>query len=149
MTVLPNCGNCQHPAADHIGECLVTTDDRGLVYCPCKGYVGLATQAALEATGQVLKEQGAARAEAAQDADDNGEWRAAVDAELERLAHTGVRFTAEDVLEVTGRPARANATGARFMAAARRGLIAQVGTTTATRGPAHGRLLRVWAGFGA
>ena len=81
-------------------------------------------------------------------ADENAEpgWAELVDREIEAMARSGNEFTASDLREVCGEPDHPNRWGARFTAAARRGLIESVAARTSSTPSAHGRLVRVWRG---
>lgn len=76
-------------------------------------------------------------------------WRVYAEDALERLAHRGTPFTADDLhREAGGQLGEATnaAIGGLFAQAAKRGLITQCGYTTSTRPEAHGRVLRQWRG---
>src|SRR5262249_41743884 len=71
--------------------------------------------------------------------------RGVIDQAIRHLARQGQPFSANDVRKLL--PAvEPSLIGNRFMAAARRGLIEQCGTTQATHEAGHARLLRVWRG---
>lgn len=77
-------------------------------------------------------------------------WREEAEAEIERLAHLGQPFTAEDVRATVGDamgPSQCSF-GALFSAASKAGIIRQHGWTTAKRPEANGRGLRTWIGAG-
>ena len=101
--------------------------------------------AADAAGGAALKERGMDQAETAEAL--IGDWVEKADAELKRLAGSGERFTAETLTGRIGMPSHAKAVGARFNAAARKGLIRKVGFTRANRRAAHSRDLAVWEGI--
>jgi hypothetical protein len=73
-------------------------------------------------------------------------WIELADTVIARLASYGEPFSAEDVRRWAGDPVHPNAVGARFNAAARRGLIVPAGITKATRPDRHASLLRLWVG---
>lgn len=75
-------------------------------------------------------------------------WQQTADAAIEHMAARGVPFTADDLVDVTGLPeARSpRAMGARFLTAARRGVIVPVGYTTSRRRGARCAVVRVWRG---
>lgn len=109
----------------------------------------LPSQGSLLDPGEVAKQLGMATADAHADPD----WRAAVDAAIEQLASeldadgAPRRFTAEDVRAIAGDPPdHANAMGARFNAAARRGLIRRVDYRKAERASLHRHPIAVWVG---
>jgi len=89
--------------------------------------------------GRELKEQGVDRvASRSIDFQD----RAAL--AIGRLAMRGKMFTAEDVRELVGDPPHPNAMGAALRIASREGAIIACGWKEASRGSAHGRVLRLW-----
>ncbi len=95
------------------------------------------------AVGEAYKQLGMFRADEAADAG----WKARVDAAIEELAASGAPFTAEDVREIAGDPPdHPNAMGARFAAAAQRGLIRSVGYRKARRASLHRHPIHVWEG---
>lgn len=75
-------------------------------------------------------------------------WADLVDDTIVEFAERCVPFVVDDIREVTGHPLGAsdNAFGARFMAAARRGLIRKVGYQQSTRPERHGGIVAVWQG---
>jgi hypothetical protein len=95
-------------------------------------------------SGAALRDQGAARASSAQP----DEWRAAVDAEIRRLAATGEAFTADDVSRATGDSPTGSpgAMGARFLAASKRGEIVNVGYEKSQRQSVHAHPIAQWRG---
>lgn len=106
-------------------------------------------RAAEEAAGEVHKALGMARAD---DVADHA-WKDRVDNAIATLASTRdehgelLRFTAEDVRDLAGDPPdHPNAHGARFSAAARRGLIRKVGYRLASRASLHRHPLALWQG---
>lgn len=103
-------------------------------------------------SGANLRDEGTARVSANEDA----EWKAAVDVAIERLVHecrAGTRetFTCEDIRQIAGDPPHhANSMGARILRAQRRKLIRNVGWTRSTRPEAHAcRLAEYAPGEGA
>ena len=75
------------------------------------------------------------------------DWRIACDRAIATLAATGREFTAEDVRALCGDPpCHPNAMGARFMSAARTGLLEKVAYRNPTRATAHGSVIAVWRG---
>lgn len=74
------------------------------------------------------------------------DWVERADRELEALAGSGERFTAETLTGRIGMPSHPKAVGARFNALARKGRIRKVGFTRANRRAAHSRDLAVWQG---
>jgi hypothetical protein len=105
------------------------------------------TEQAEARAGAAAKERGMDSAETAQALVDG--WVERADAELNRLAASGERFTAETLTGRVGMPSHPKAVGARFNAAAKRGLIRKVGFTRANRRAAHSRDLAVWQGVQA
>lgn len=97
--------------------------------------------------GDLLRDQGAARADAAQPE----EWKAAVDLEIARLARSGREFTADDVSSVVGDSPTGSqgAMGARFLAAAKRGVIVRVGYVKSSRPSVHAHPIAQWKGAAA
>lgn len=89
-----------------------------------------------------LRDTGTAMADAAERPD----WKHRADEAISTLAATGREFTAEDVRQLAGDPLHPNAMGARFLTAARSGVIECVGFTTGTRVPSHARILRRYRG---
>lgn len=74
-------------------------------------------------------------------------WKEAADRVIRELAAAGEPFTAEELRAIVGPPfGSPNALGPRFMAAARAGIIARVGSRQSTRPEAAGRWLAVWRG---
>jgi hypothetical protein len=95
-----------------------------------------------EKTGRELKAEGQARAVAATPSS----WVERVDLAIAGLARSGFAFTAEDVRSVAGDPPNPNAMGGRFTAAARKGLIVQVGFAEAERPERHANRMLEWRG---
>jgi hypothetical protein len=94
------------------------------------------------AEGRAERDRGMARAEASLHA----AWdRAVIDQAITVLAATGRAFSANDVRDRLPdvRPALV---GARFMHAARRGLIERIGDELATHKAGHARRVSVWRG---
>lgn len=88
------------------------------------------------------RDRAMAEAEARRAADQD---RAVIDQAITHLAALGRPFSANQVRELL--PVVSPAlVGARFLAAARDGLIKAVGVTQASHTAGHGRLLRVWRG---
>ena len=76
-----------------------------------------------------------------------GEWRSAADRVIVQLANAREPFTAEDVRRVVGDPPNhPNAMGARFLEAARAGLIRQVGRVQPARPSRHASTFGAWIG---
>lgn len=76
-----------------------------------------------------------------------GEWRSAADRAIVELANKRDPFTAEDVRAVVGDPPNhPNAMGARFLDAARAGIIRQVGRQLPARPSRHASSVGVWIG---
>ena len=73
-------------------------------------------------------------------------WIELADQVIARLASYGEPFSAEDVRRWAGDPVHPNAVGARFNAAARRGLIVKWGSVKATRPERHANEMRLWVG---
>jgi hypothetical protein len=71
-------------------------------------------------------------------------WRAKAAERLAELIASDSEFSADDVIETTGMPPRANMVGALFMAASRQGRIRAVGFTQGTRPESHARVQRTW-----
>jgi hypothetical protein len=83
--------------------------------------------------------------------DDNSDdgWKEAVDDWIHLLARCGADFTVDDIRKViTREPHHDNAWGARFAAAARRGVIRRVGYRQSARPAGHARAVAVWRGVG-
>jgi hypothetical protein len=96
-------------------------------------------------TGEQLKTEGIARVFEGT----NPEWAAAFDNCLYRLASTGRQFTSEEVTAQVGLPpagTHLNAVGARVNAAARAGVITDVGTVKAGRALRHAAKVTLWQG---
>lgn len=75
-------------------------------------------------------------------------WKFACDIAIAKLASTLQPFTAEDVRAIAGDPPNHhNAMGARFLAAARSGLVAKQGYTTPSRPSRHANAIAVWRGI--
>jgi hypothetical protein len=93
--------------------------------------------------GEQLKMSGLFAADMAASDD----WKSRWDEAIGYLARRGGPFTADDVREIAGDPTdHPNATGARFLAAARAGLIRRVGYRSATHEGAHARMVSEWVG---
>jgi len=94
-------------------------------------------------TGEQLGLLGMALAdEAASDA-----WQAKWDRAIILLAISGEPFCADDVREIAGPPEdHPNACGARFQAAARRGLIRHWGYRKSARAVLHAHPIAEWVG---
>lgn len=102
--------------------------------------------------GDALKQLGMLRADQAA----NPDWKERVDEAIAALARARdeydelVRFTAEDVRALAGDPPNhPNAMGARFNAAARRGLIRKVAYRLSGRPTLHRHPIAVWQGYDA
>lgn len=74
------------------------------------------------------------------------EWKGLAWEVLIELASTGQGFNADDIREKLGEPARANAMGALFSKAKRRGIIHVVGFRPMRNRRAHARTTFVYAG---
>lgn len=75
-------------------------------------------------------------------------WRSTADRAIAAMAALGRPFTADNLVEHTGLPEAASprAMGARFLTAARHGVIEPVGYTTSRRPSARMAVVRVWQG---
>ena len=73
-------------------------------------------------------------------------WQDEADRVIRELAYSGVAFTAQDLTNRIGMPTRPNAVGARFSAAARQGIIEDVGYAQSTRAARHASRMLVWRG---
>jgi hypothetical protein len=94
--------------------------------------------------GTSRRDRGMAMADRAADA----QWKARVDAAIDHLAACTEPFTAEDVRLIAGDPpSHPNAMGARFSAAAQRGVIRSVGFRAAERVSLHRHPIREWVGI--
>jgi hypothetical protein len=83
------------------------------------------------------------------DANTPDAWRIACDIAIAKLASTLKPFTAEDVRATVGDPPNhPNAMGARFLAAARAGLLEKQGYTSPSRPSSHASVIAVWCGKG-
>lgn len=100
------------------------------------------TQATLDLEGTRLRDQGIAQVES----HTPEEWKRMVQHCIRTLAKTAQEFTAEDVLEIVGRPANPNAIGAQFMSALRNHIIMKVGYRTARRKERHAGMVAVYLG---
>lgn len=79
--------------------------------------------------------------------DDHADWRTEVDREIDRLAATGLPFTADDVrARGIPDPISAKAWGARFLAAAKQRRIVRVGYQPSRRPSVHAHPVAVWRG---
>jgi hypothetical protein len=76
-------------------------------------------------------------------------WPSNADRAIRVLAQYGQPFSVEDVREMVGEPSRPNQWGARFMSAARNGVIERCGFTQASHAAGHARVLAMWRGTGA
>ena len=74
------------------------------------------------------------------------QWAHDCDNAIAAMAASGAEFTAEDVRSFAGEPPKPAAMGARFLAAAKRGIIRRVGVTHGKRPSSHARLLLVYQG---
>lgn len=97
----------------------------------------------MTATGDQLKLFGMARVEGHVP---DAPWRAVADRAIADLAARGEPFSAEDVCRLAGRPAKANAVGARISAAARSGRIVRSGFAKAVRPERHSNVMALWVG---
>lgn len=74
-------------------------------------------------------------------------WKDAADGAITYFAQTHLPFTADDVRSLVGDPPNhPSALSARFAAAAKSGLIVEVGSAKSTRAEGHARRLLVWRG---
>jgi hypothetical protein len=96
-------------------------------------------------TGTELRDQGMALVNEATPE----QWKDEADSLIVSMARSGAEFTAEDVRAWVGNPPKANAMGARFMAALRSGIIERAGWKHASRREAHARALAVYRGVAA
>lgn len=95
------------------------------------------------AIGTAARDLGIARVDEATPA----EWRDRADFEIRMRAMTGEEFTAQEIRAVVGDPpGHPNAMGARFMAAARAGLIRKVDYRPSDRPSLHRHHIAVWIG---
>lgn len=94
--------------------------------------------------GAQLRDLGMARADAVQPED----WRHHVDVIIGTLADSGEPFTSDDVSALTGDSPTGSrgAMGARFNAAARRGVIRRVGYVPSRRPSVHAHPVALWQG---
>lgn len=101
-------------------------------------------------TRERLRDEGIARAEAAQDRVD-AKWRDRARLAVIKLANAGVEFNADDVYEIAGRPERPCAIGGVFKWARNMEppLVRVVGERKAKRALAHARPAKVYMGIGA
>lgn len=142
------CANCGHRAKHgEVSGCIANTAELGqpAAWCPCDEYVAPGrNRAADQAEGVRLGREGADAAlhGYAVTVADQDDWRTKADARLDELIAKGETFTSEDVVDAVGPAPSRNAIGGLFQS--RKGEMAQVGWTTATRPEAHGRGLRVW-----
>ena len=95
-----------------------------------------------EQTGIWFKERGMALADGAEDE----KWKKQCDATIEWFAMKRIPFTAEDVRAYVGAPSHPNAMGARFHAAAKRGIIVKAGRVKAQRAERHANEMSSWVG---
>lgn len=93
---------------------------------------------------QTARDEGMSRVEA----NSHEEWKAAVDRAISWLARNNLEFTSDDIRSTfdVGEPHHDNAWGARFAAAARRGLIVKIGHRQSARKVGHARTIAVWRG---
>lgn len=78
------------------------------------------------------------------------DWRETCDAAIRELARTRGPFSAIDVRAIVGDPPNHyNAMGARFLAAARAGLIVRVGYVVSDRPTLHAHPIAQWVGVDA
>lgn len=74
-------------------------------------------------------------------------WKRDADLAIDELAKSGNSFTAEDLRSMVGDPPNhPNAMGARFLKAAKRGLIIRVGYRQSQRESLHLHPIAVWKG---
>jgi hypothetical protein len=100
----------------------------------------------LLAHAAALRDEGIARA----DSTVHDDWRQQVDLAIVQLAASGRRFTADDVRALgIDDPASPRAWGARFLGAARAGLIVRVGYRPSTRASVHAHPIAEWQGAAA
>ena len=93
--------------------------------------------------GHDLRDEGAYRV--SQNA--SQEWVAKADLAIAQMAALGGEFTAEHVRVIVGNPVgHPNVMGARFLHAAKAGIIKRVGYTRNSRASAHARVVSVWRG---
>lgn len=92
--------------------------------------------------GRRLRDEGMALV----DEHEHPAWKAEADRVIRELAYGGRPFTAYDVTDRIGMPARPNAVGARFSAAARQGIIEDIGYTQSKRAARHASRQLVWRG---
>lgn len=124
--------------------CRYAEDDDGLpIECPVCGPRARA-RAPKPASVNQLKAAGLASSDASAD-----EWfRDCADRAIEQLARRGAEFQAHDIVALLGvpEPRHPNAWGARFSAAARRGVIEQAGYAPSSRPTVAGSAVRLWRG---
>lgn len=96
------------------------------------------------AAGQRAKTAGVAAA----DANTPVDWATACDAAIRVMAARGVVFQAADLIAegLVDEPDHPNRWGARFLAAARAGVIKPHGTAQSKRATVHRSLCRTWIG---
>jgi hypothetical protein len=94
-------------------------------------------------SGAALRDEGVHQLDLASLWDD---WPAKADKAIRHLARMGRPSDADDVRTLVGDPGRANQIGARFLAAARAGLIERVDVRQSDRPGRHRGLVSVWRG---
>lgn len=108
------------------------------------------SRSVLPSRADVLRDARAQRDQGAARADDNAGpwWRSTADQAIAAMAALGRPFTADDLVDHTGLPEAVSprAMGARFLTAARHGVIEPVGYTTSRRPSARMAVVRVWRG---
>lgn len=95
------------------------------------------------AAGQARRDRGAQAA-----LDKSGDWGEAAYRHLLELAATGRAFNADDLRELAGAPASANAMGGVFLRGVRSRVIEAVGLRKMQRAKAHARKTFVYRGTG-
>lgn len=76
------------------------------------------------------------------------DWKFACDTAIARFAATLKPFTAEDVRAIVGDPPNhPNAMGARFLIAARAGMLEKLGYKNPARPSSHSSVIAVWRGI--
>ena len=94
--------------------------------------------------GRRLRDIGAGLAGGA--SDEASIWRSNAAQTIERLAASGVEFSADDVISEVGMPPKPNMVGAAFLSASKRKVIHSVGMTQGARPESHARVQRLWVG---
>ena len=93
--------------------------------------------------GELLKEFGIAAVSKSTPED----WRESCDKAIAELAATGRAFTADDIRRLVGDPPNhPNAMGARFVAAAKAGILRKVGYQSPLRASRHASVVAIWRG---